>query len=327
MRTHFLRSILTIGTLAVSTGSFAATNLNLCGASPSGLWQLLGTGLDRAVNAADSDSSITYQTSSGGFANIMQIQTQACDLAIVHGGEAMIATAGQPPFDTPINNFSAIGILYNWAPMQWVMNADFADRYNITSLADIVEQAPPLRLVLNRRGILPSMVGESSLKEIGITPEVIESWGGSVVFQGSSVAAELIQNRRADMWANQEFEGSSAISSMSESVPMTLLNVPDDVIDSMGEMYGDTPHVIEPSAYPWLESSIQTHTASAMLIAPNDLGETTVYELTKAIIENLNHLQEIHPAMSVLNQDILINQSVIDFHPGALRAYQEAGLL
>lgn len=327
MRTPFLTSILAIGTLAISTSSFAATNFNLCGASPSGLWQLLGTGLDRAVNTADPGSSITYQTSSGGFANIMQIQTQACDLAIVHGGEAMIANAGRPPFDAPINNFSAIGLLYNWAPMQWVMNADFAEQYNITSLEDLVEQTPPLRLVLNRRGILPSMVGESSLEELDITPELIESWGGSVVYQGSSVAAELIQNRRADMWANQEFEGSSAISSMSESVPMTLLNVPNDVINSMGEMYGDTPHVIESNAYPWLEEAIQTHTASAMLIAPNDLDETKAYELTKAIIENLHHLQEIHPAMSALSQNILINQSTIDFHPGALRAYQEAGLL
>lgn len=327
MRIPSLKSILAVSTLAVSTSSFAGANFNLCGASPSGLWQLLGTGLDRAVNAADSDASITYQTSSGGFANIMQIQSQACDLAIVHGGEAMIASSGRPPFDAPVNNFSAISLLYNWAPMQWVMNADFADKYNITSLEDLVEQTPPLRLVLNRRGILPSMVGDSSLEELGITPEAIESWGGSVVYQGSSVAAELVQNRRADMWANQEFEGSSAISSMSESVPMTLLNVPDDVIGSMGKVYGDTPHVIEPSAYPWLEDAIQTHTASAMLIAPNDLDETKAYELTKAIIENLNHLQEIHPAMSILSQDVLINQSVIDFHPGALRAYQEAGLL
>ena len=49
----------------------AASNITLCGGSPGGLWSLLGAGLDAAVRKIEPDTTVTYQTSSGGFANIV----------------------------------------------------------------------------------------------------------------------------------------------------------------------------------------------------------------------------------------------------------------
>lgn len=169
-----IKQLITAGVIASSLGlgfsaQAAPLNENLCGGSPNGLWQLLGVGMDGVLKAENPDSSVTYQTSSGGFANIIQMQGDTCDLAIVHAGEAMKAISGEPPFPKAVNNFRAIGVLYNWAPMQWVMTQDFSDKYGIHSLQDIADKKPPLRLVLNRKGILPSMVGESSLKALGVT--------------------------------------------------------------------------------------------------------------------------------------------------------------
>ena len=42
----------------------------MCGASPGGLWSLLGAGVDQAMKAAYPGSVVTYQTSGGGFANV-----------------------------------------------------------------------------------------------------------------------------------------------------------------------------------------------------------------------------------------------------------------
>ena len=50
--------------------SGAGMNLTVCGASPGGLWSLLGAGLDVTLKAAYPVSTVTYQTSSGGYANI-----------------------------------------------------------------------------------------------------------------------------------------------------------------------------------------------------------------------------------------------------------------
>lgn len=302
-------------------------NLNLCGGSPNGLWQLLGVGMDGVLKADDPGSSVTYQTSSGGFANILQMQGDTCDLAIVHAGEAMKALSGEAPFPQKVDNFRAISVLYNWAPMQWVMTQDFADEYGIHSLQDIADKKPPLHLVLNRKGILTSMVGESSLATLGVTPEDIESWGGSVVHQGSAVATELVQNRRADMWANETFVGSSAISSMAENRPMTLLEVPDNVIKAMEKEYGDSSYTVPADAYTWLDQPIHTHTAAALLVVPASMPDDEAYRITKDLIDHLDVMQGVHPAMKQLTPQTLLAQSVVELHPGAKRAYEEAGLL
>ena len=61
--------------LMMSTVSAAESyNLTVAGASPGGLWSLLGAGLDSALKAEYPDSTVTYQTSGGGIANVTIIE-------------------------------------------------------------------------------------------------------------------------------------------------------------------------------------------------------------------------------------------------------------
>ncbi|WP_221794650.1 TAXI family TRAP transporter solute-binding subunit [Oceanobacter mangrovi] len=301
-------------------------NLNLCGGSPNGLWSLLGVGLDRVVKAENPDSSVTYQTSSGGFANIMQLKKGACDLGIVHLGEASLAEAGKAPFRAPEKDFGVVAVLYNWAPTQWVMTEEFAAKYGISSLQDLADKKPPVRIVMNRKGILPSMVAEDELASLGVSVDDIKSWGGSVVNQGSSVASELIQNRRADMWVNQTFVGSSAIRSMSENMGMRLLEVPDSVVDAMSAKYGDTPFTISADSYEWLGKDIRSNAATAMLVVSDKLAPQVTEALTSALIEHIDLMQGIHSAMGKLTPDVLKSQTRLPYSPGAVAAYNKHGL-
>ena len=57
----------------LSLGSAQAENYILAGASPSGLWTSVGTGIDNAVRAANPEDLVTYQTSGGGFANVSAV--------------------------------------------------------------------------------------------------------------------------------------------------------------------------------------------------------------------------------------------------------------
>ena len=70
-RTRMLALAAAAGLICGAQSSQAA-NLNLCGGSPGGLWSLLGAGLDSAAKAADPNTTITYQTSSGGYANVVE---------------------------------------------------------------------------------------------------------------------------------------------------------------------------------------------------------------------------------------------------------------
>ena len=59
-----------------SMSAVAKDNYIMAGASPGGLWSLLGAGVDKAMRASHPNATVTYQTSGGGFANAAQIASK-----------------------------------------------------------------------------------------------------------------------------------------------------------------------------------------------------------------------------------------------------------
>ncbi|OWU67985.1 TRAP transporter [Roseovarius sp. 22II1-1F6A] len=316
---------LTIAALAAAAPLFTpvaaqAANLTLCGASPGGLWSLLGVGLDAAVREADPGSTVTYQTSSGGFANIVQLKSGACDLAIVHAGEVIIAERGDAPFKEPTGGIATVALMYDKAPMHWLMGKEFADKYNISSIADIAPAEAPMSFVSNRAGILPAILAEESLKAVGLDYEALEGFGGNVQYEGSSGAAEVMQDRKADMWANATFVGTGAVNAIANARDVTLLSVPDEVIADMVERYGSEEVTIEAGAYDWLDHDVKTFGARALLVAAEDADPETIKLVAGAIRDHADKIAEVHGAMGAYTADFAASFDVLPYHPAAAEA-------
>lgn len=302
-------------------------NDTVCGASPGGIWSLVGAGLDAAVKAEVPGSTMTYQTSSGGLANVAQVKAGTCSFGMANDGDLAFATQGVEPFKVPVEGLTAIAVLYDWAPVWWIARADFAEQYGIESLSDIKEKKPPMRLVFNRRGLLTSAITESTLNAIGVTLEDIESWGGSVQFQASEEQASLMKDGRVDVLANTLFEGHRSLAQMSEGNELTLLEVPDEAAEAVIDQYALKPWTISPEANPWGDEAVKTVTTSIILFAEADMDEELAYQVTKAMLDNPDRMAAVSAAMERFTPKGMIDQNVVPFHPGAIRAYEEAGLM
>lgn len=319
-------ALATVAATLLSAGAASAgTNVTLCGGSPGGLWSLLGAGLDSAVRKIDPESSVTYQTSSGGFANIVQVNQGKCDMAIVHVGEILIAGRGEEPFKEPTGGVAAVSMLYDWAPVQWVIDSDFAEEHGLTSIADLADMDGAFNLVVNRRGILPSILAEQSLEASGVTFEMIERKGGSIQYQGSGTASEIMQDGKADAWVNATFVGSGKIRSIAEVRDLTMLSVPADVISKMQETYGSKAVTIEAGAYDWLGRDVETFGAQAALIAAEGADPAMIEMVTRAIFEHPEEIQAVHGAMSAFNGELAASISQIGYHPKAAEIISGAG--
>ncbi len=305
--------------------AFAGNNITLCGGSPGGLWSLLGAGIDAAVRKVDPESNVTYQTSSGGFANIVQINQGKCDLAIVHVGEVVIAARGEEPFKEPTGGVAAVALLYNWAPMQWVTDKSFAKEHGIESISDLAAMDSAYNLVVNRRGILPSILAEKSLALSNVTFEKIEANGGSVQFQGSKTASEIMQDGKADTWVNATFIGSGSIKSIAAHRDLTLLSVSDETIAAMQNQYGSTAVTIPAGSYEWLENDIKTFGAQAALIVSKEADPELVGLVAKAVYENVGEIQSVHKAMGAFNAELGASVTQFEYHPAATSAIKAAG--
>ncbi|MCR9087631.1 MAG: TAXI family TRAP transporter solute-binding subunit [Rhodobacteraceae bacterium] len=62
------------------------------------------------------------------------------------------------------------------------------------------------------------------------------------------------------------------------------------------------------------------------LVISADVPEERVYEMTKAVFENLDALAGVHPAFGSMSAETVLNGFGSPLHPGALRYYREIGV-
>ena len=315
-----------VALLTFSGGAQAQTyNLTLCGASPGGLWSLLGAGVDAAVKTSFPGSTVTYQTSGGGLANVGLLDNGTCDLAIIHDAEAKLALGGMDPFDAPVESLATVAQLYTWAPMQAIVNADFANEHEISTLEDIATKELPVRIALNRRGNIASAVGESMLNAIGASVDDIKSWGGDVQFAASSEQGDLMRDRRVDMILNSLFVNHSSIRELASAIDVKLLPITEETAQKVIEEWDIKSYTIPNDAYDWTDQDVMTVTLSAQLFARADADNQMVHDVTKALVDNIDQVSGVHGAMAPLDVELMAGAGTVEYHPEAKAVFEEAG--
>ena len=304
----------------------AEYNLTLCGASPGGLWSLLGTGVDNAVKESFPGSTVTYQTSGGGFANIVQLDQKKCDLAIIHDAEVKAALSGKEPFKSPVDSMRTLAVMYTWAPLQLIMSKDYAEKNGVKSIEDIAAKKLPINILLNRRGNVVSDIGASLLTAAGASEENIKSWGGSVTYAASKEQGELMRDRRADAILNSLFVGHRSISQLASAIDLALIPVGKETAEKVMKEWTIGSFTIPAGAYEWAPNPTNTVTVSAQLFVRADADPKMVTDLTAALLDNADKVAGVHKAMSALDTKLMASATAAPYHPAAEAVYKAKGL-
>lgn len=301
--------------------------MTLSGASPSGLWTLLGVGIDGVMKAAHPGSTITYQTSGGGLANIALVDQGKVALGLAHDAELRIAIEGGKPFRNPVTGLRAVAMLYDWAPMQMLMSKAFAETHGIRSFEDIAVKKPPLRIALNKRGNITEYVAVRMLKAIGVELADIEKWGGSVIYAASDEQGDLIRDKRIDMFANGVFVRTNFILQAGNSVPLVLLPVSESVVNRISNELGVRPFVVKGGSYEWQPNDVSTVSLGAVLIVNEKMDDQTAYDLARALHQHIDVLRKVHGSFRDMPAALLTSQNIIPYHKGAEKYFREVGLV
>lgn len=302
-------------------------NLDLAGASPGGLWAMIGAGVNQAVKAENPKSTITYQTSGGGLANIGLLERDGASMAIIHDAELLIAKNGSAPFTAPITDLRVLAYLYTWAPMQPVISKSFAEKWKISSFEDIAKVKAPITIAINKRGNVTSQVAEKMLEAIGASIDNIESWGGRVIYAASGEQTTLMKDRRVDMFMNGLFVGHRGIMQVASSIDVSLLPLSEKTIKTVSEQTGSEPFVIPGDSYKWAPNDIPGVALGAALVVRQDMDSEVAYNLTKALFKNYKKIAGVHRAMNALTPEIMASMKVVPYHKGARRYLKEVGKL
>ncbi|MGZ9033056.1 MAG: TAXI family TRAP transporter solute-binding subunit [Rhodospirillales bacterium] len=85
---------------------------------------------------------------------------------------------------------------------------------------------------------------------------------------------------------------------------------------------------IPAGTYSTTDADVTTFGVVATLITSADAEDQVVYELTRAVMENIEDFRQLHPAFTNLEPKRMVTDGLTaPIHPGALRYYKEKGLL
>ena len=128
------------------------------------------------------------------------------------------------------------------------------------------------------------------------------------------------------MLSNSIFVNHRSIRAIAKAVPITLLNVPDNVIRDISKQFGQKPWTIKSNSYPWLDRDINTFSSRAVLIANQGMSIQSAYQITKAMLGHSDKMRGVHKAMKGFTTKLMASMNELPYHSGAIKAYKEYGL-
>ncbi|MDL2216749.1 TAXI family TRAP transporter solute-binding subunit, partial [Desulfovibrio sp. OttesenSCG-928-M14] len=87
------------------------------------------------------------------------------------------------------------------------------------------------------------------------------------------------------------------------------------------------PAVIPGGMYTGTDKDVNTFGPRATLLCSAKLDDNTVYQVTKAVFENLDEFKKLHPALADLTPENMLEGNSVPYHPGAIKYFKEKGLM
>lgn len=227
--------------------------------------------------------------------------------------------------DGPIENLRAIGRLNDTAPFL-APTVVGAVPDGVTTVEEFLATEPALRLMTKERGSGGEEFTRRILEINGFGYDAIEAAGGEVTFTTPADGVSAVVNGHADaVW--QSFLPHAAILQELESArDVTYLSLNDETVQALQERYGYLPFTA-PADWFSTGETVRTARQDTILYVHKDLPEEVVYEMTKVFLANKSLWVKGQKNFETFEPESAWQDTVIELHPGAERAYRELGYM
>ena len=148
---------------------------------------------------------------------------------------------------------------------------------------------------------------------------------------GSGEAADNMKDGHIDgLIGIAQAPFSVCIEMTSESINKAkVISLSDETIEKLttGEGAKYFPYTIPAGTYGNQTEDVKTIANGQLMVTRADADEELVYQMVKAVFENLPELSILHTALADMSVEEAIEVSGIQLHPGAERYYKEVGIL
>ena len=285
-------------------------------ASSGGTYYPIGVGLGHLWTEQLDGIKVTGQSSAGSIENIDLLRKGEADLAILQGLIGAQAIEGSGNFEgNAYEDLRSITML--WGNVEhFVLMDDKVETGTISDIEGTTFSVGP-QASGTEQSTLTIMEGIGLTKE-NITPEYL-GYGDTVSamrdgrLDGGSLPAGVPVSSIMDMYAS--------------GVKATVLDVTDEQLEAINSVYNTWyRYVIPAGTYPRVDEEINTIAQPNFLAGSKDLDEEVVYQLTKAIFENLEQVHSIHSSAEEVSLETALEGLPAPLHIGAYKYFEEVGL-
>ncbi|HEV8662181.1 MAG TPA: TAXI family TRAP transporter solute-binding subunit [Candidatus Methylomirabilis sp.] len=279
-----------------------------------GVYYPLAGAISRIVHTKLPGVRATVESSGASVANAKLIASGDADFALLQNDIAFYAVNGTLMFaGQPVKNMGGVFTLY---PELIQVVATKAS--GVKSIRDLKGK----RVAIGPLGSGTEANTVQILEAYGMTLDAL----GKVERIGPAEASDQLKDGRIDAGFYTTGLGAAVILDTFISEKVAMVPVAGREAEALKKKYPFyTVTRIPAGTYRGQDADVTTVAVMAMMVARSDLSEDLVYDLTKAVFENLETFHSAHAAAKNLTLKSAREGMPIPLHPGAQRFYREKG--
>ena len=279
-----------------------------------GTYYPFGGAIANIWNTKIENMNVTAQATGASAENLRLINKGEAEYAIVQNDVMDYAYNGTDLFaGEKLANIMTIGTLY-----PEVVQIAVSKDSGIKSVADFKGK----RISVGDAGSGVEFNAKQIMEGYGLTFDDIKK--SNLSFKES---AEGIQNGTLDGCFVTAGVPNAALQELAFTAGLTLVPVDGEAAKKICEKYGYyTQTTIPGGTYKGTDDDTPALAIKATLAVSSKLDDQTVYQMTKALFENLNELATAHAKGKEVSAKAAVTGVSVPFHPGAKKYFKEIGL-
>ncbi|MDD7610287.1 MAG: TAXI family TRAP transporter solute-binding subunit [Spirochaetales bacterium] len=279
-----------------------------------GTYYPFGGAIANIWNTKIENMNVTAQATGASAENLRLINKGEAEYAIVQNDVMDYAYNGTDLFaGEKLANIMTIGTLY-----PEVVQIAVSKDSGIKSIADFKGK----RISVGDAGSGVEFNAKQIMEGYGLTFDDIKK--SNLSFKES---AEGIQNGTLDGCFVTAGVPNAALQELAFTAGLTLVPVDGEAAKKICEKYGYyTQTTIPGGTYKGTDDDTPALAIKATLAVSSKLDDQTVYEMTKALFENLDELATAHAKGKEVSAKAAVTGVSVPFHPGAKKYFKEIGL-
>ena len=279
-----------------------------------GSWYPLAGAIQTIVEKEVPGTSVRVAPGAG-ISNVLGVENNKAEMGFGNSVSTFDGIHGNDPFKKKTDNVCHIATLY----FQYFHIVALADS-GVKAVGDMGGKV----LTTQQKGNTGEQMTRDVLKVYGLDYGKMRK----VNFGSYNDSVEQMKDGHAQIFTGVTTVPASAVMDLGTARKITIVPVPDEKLRMLQKINkGYDKRLIKAGTYPGMDKDVQTIGTWTHLMMRCSTPEDLVYNITKSLAKNTEHLGNVVSAVKGLTAKELAIDVGVPYHPGARRFYREAKVL